>query len=79
MPACWRNGALGRLVQYASTLIVGKNYKLRLWTKEEVRARVVGETGDSYILRLFEKCSLGPAQDDVGVNKLHVKLLEEIS
>jgi len=64
--------------QYSSTLIVGKNYRLRLWTKEEIRARVVSETGDSYILRLLEKCSLGPASEDVGVNKLHVKLLEEI-
>jgi len=64
--------------QYSSTLIVGKNYRLRLWTKEEIRARVVSETGDSYILGLLEKCSLGPASEDVGVNKLHVKLLEEI-
>lgn len=69
---------LPALTQYASTLIVGKNYRLRLWTKEEIRARVVSETGDSYILRLQEKCSLGPVADDVGVNKLHVKLLEEV-
>ncbi len=65
--------------QYASTLIVGKNYKLRLWTKEELRARVVSQTGDRYILRLWDKCSLGHASDEVGVNKLHVKLLEEIA
>ena len=64
--------------QYASTLIVGKNYKLRLWTKEELRARVTGETGDAYLLMPMDKSSLGPAYEQVGVNKLHVKLLEEI-
>lgn len=65
--------------QYASTLIVGKSYKLRLWTKEEFRARVTGETGDTYILWLKDTCSLGRAGEEVGVNKLHVKLLEEQS
>lgn len=64
--------------QYASTLIVGKNYKLRLWTKEEIRARVTGETGDAYFLTPFEKCGLGNAYEQVSVNKLHVKLLEEL-
>lgn len=66
------------MVQYASTLIVGKNYRLRLWTKEEIRARVTGETGDRYILWLLEKCSLGAAFDDVSVDRMHVKLLEEL-
>ena len=65
--------------QYASTLIVGKNYRLRLWTKEELRARVVGETGDSYLLMPFEKSSLGNPYEETSVNKLHVKLLEEIA
>lgn len=64
--------------QYASTLIIGKTYRLRLWTKEEVRARVVGETGDRYLLMLLEKCSLGTAFEEAGVNKTHVKLLEEL-
>jgi hypothetical protein len=64
--------------QYASTLIVGKNYKLRLWTKEELRARVTGETGNQYLLMPMDKSSLGPAGEQVSVNKLHVKLLEEI-
>lgn len=64
--------------QYASTLIVGKTYRLRLWTKEEVRARVSGETGDRYLLLLLENCSLGAAFDEAGVPKTHVKLLEEI-
>jgi hypothetical protein len=63
--------------QYASTLVVGRSYRLRLWTKEEMRARVTGETGDSYILWLKDNCSLGRAGEEVGVNKLHVKLLEE--
>lgn len=58
---------------------MGKNYRLRLWTKEEIRARVVAQTGDSYILRLLEKGSLGGPTEEVGVNKLHVKLLEEVA
>jgi hypothetical protein len=64
--------------QYASTLTVGKNYRLRLWTKEEVRARVTGETGDRYILWLQDACSLGRPNEEASVNKLHVKLLEEL-
>jgi len=64
--------------QYASTLIPGKTYKLRLWTKEELRARVTGETGDSYLLMPMDPSSLGPAYEQTAVNKLHVKLLEEI-
>jgi hypothetical protein len=64
--------------QYVSTLIVGKTYKLRLWTREELRARVTGETGDAYLLLPMDKSSLGPAFEQTAVDKRHVKLLEEI-
>ena len=63
---------------YASVLIVGKNYKLRYYTKEEFRARVTGESDDRYFLMLWDKCSLGPPYEEVSVNKMHVKLLEEL-
>ena len=63
---------------YLSVLTVGKNYKLRYYTKDEFRARVTGETADKYFLTLLERCSLGEAYEEVGVDKTHVKLLEEL-
>jgi hypothetical protein len=63
---------------YASVLTVGKTYKLRYYTKEEFRARVTGQSGDRYFLLLMDKCSLGPPYEEVSVNKMHVKLLEEL-
>lgn len=59
-------------------LVPGKNYKLRYYTKEEFRARVTGESADRYFLMLLDKCSLGPAHEEVTVDKMHVKLLEEL-
>jgi hypothetical protein len=63
---------------YASVLVVGKNYKLRYFTKDEFRARVTGESADKYLLTLLERCALGDAYEEVGVDKMHVKLLEEL-
>jgi len=66
------------LAAYASVLVVGKNYRLRYYTKEEFRARVTGESADKYFLTLLDRCSLGDAYEDVSVDKMHVKLLEEL-
>jgi hypothetical protein len=67
------------VASYASVLVVGKNYKLRYFTKEEFRARVTGETADQYFLTLLDRGSLGDSYEEVSVDKMHVKLLEELA
>ena len=62
---------------WLSVLEVGKNYKLRYYTKEEFVARVVGETGDAYLLYLRQKCTLGDYGEEVSVPKRFLKQLEE--
>jgi hypothetical protein len=64
--------------QYASVLVVGKKYRIRYYTREEFRARVTGQTADRWLLTLLDPCSLGQPGEEVSVQKLHVKTLEEI-